>query len=310
MDDTTHKSINRVVLACIQCRSRHVKCDSNQPACNRCTRDGKECTYQKSRRGGLDKAALARRRERLQQQPAENVQASSQLPQSHSPESSNSSGVERLPCREVVSMQPTFDVIPAIDARLASSQMAFQISTERLIDIYYENYWAAFPVPLPMHHLNQRRLNHNHGMDNLLLVLQYVGSIFAPWTQSEPHYEAARKAFESANIPRTPFNVQALMIFASAQLHTDRTRESRRSLDIATSIALELCMNTREFAVAYGEGSPVLEESWRRTYYFLALTDQHFSIIVNNPIYALMNVPNLADLPCDDEFYESGVRKM
>ncbi|KAL5380780.1 hypothetical protein DPSP01_007581 [Paraphaeosphaeria sporulosa] len=69
---------------------------------------------------------------------------------------------------------------------------------------------------------------------------------------------------------------------------------------------MELCMNTKEFAVAYGEGSPVLEESWRRTYHFLALTDQHFSIIVNNPMCALMNVPNLADLPCDDEFYESG----
>ncbi|KAF2648095.1 hypothetical protein K491DRAFT_550174, partial [Lophiostoma macrostomum CBS 122681] len=54
--------------ACIQCRSRHVKCDSTQPVCTRCRRDGKDCTYTKSRRGGLDKAALARRRLMLQQQ--------------------------------------------------------------------------------------------------------------------------------------------------------------------------------------------------------------------------------------------------
>lgn len=204
-------------------------------------------------------------------------------------------------------MAPAPDNIPAVDASLASSQLTFQISTERLLDIYYENYWAAYPVPLPMHHLNQRRLNSNHGMDNLLLVLQYVGCIFAPWTRPEPHYEAAEKALGSTNLPRTPWNVQALMIFATAQLHTNRAPESRRSLDMATSIAMELCMNMKEFAVAYGEGNPVLEESWRRTYYFLALTDQHFSIIVNNPMCSLMNVPNLADLPCDDEFYESGV---
>ncbi|KAF2443935.1 nicotinate-nucleotide diphosphorylase [Karstenula rhodostoma CBS 690.94] len=187
-----------------------------------------------------------------------------------------------------------------------SLEMTFQINTERLLDVYYENYWAAYPFPLPMRHLNQRRLNNNHGMENLLLVLQYVGSIFAPWTQSELHYEVAEKALGPENLPRTPWNVQALMILATAQLHTDRMRESRRSLDTATSIALELCMNTKEFAVVYGEGSPVLEESWRRTYHFLVLTDQHFSIIVNNPMCALMDVPNLADLPCDDEFYESG----
>jgi hypothetical protein len=62
------KRIERVVLACINCRSRHVKCDATQPICNRCKRDGKECDYQKSRRGGLDKAALARRKLRLRQE--------------------------------------------------------------------------------------------------------------------------------------------------------------------------------------------------------------------------------------------------
>ncbi|KAL5412764.1 hypothetical protein PMIN04_009699 [Paraphaeosphaeria minitans] len=218
------------------------------------------------------------------------------------PETSESSVSAEAYPEGVISMEPA----TAMDASLPSSQLAFQISTERLLDVFYENYWAACPVPLPMHHLNQRRLNGNHGLDNLLLVLQYVGSVFAPWTQPAPHYEAAEKALGSTDLPRTPWNVQALMIFATAQLHTDRTRESRRSLDKATSIAMELCMNTKEFAVANGEGSPVLEESWRRTYHFLALTDQHFAITVNNPAYALINIPNLADLPCDDELYESG----
>ena len=65
------KPINRVILACVQCRSRHVKCDATQPVCNRCTRDGKECIYQKSRRGGLTKDALERRKLALQQRQQE-----------------------------------------------------------------------------------------------------------------------------------------------------------------------------------------------------------------------------------------------
>jgi hypothetical protein len=69
--DESNKRIERVIVACVQCRSRHVKCDATQPICNRCKKDDKECVYTKSRRGGLDKAALARRRARLQQEAEE-----------------------------------------------------------------------------------------------------------------------------------------------------------------------------------------------------------------------------------------------
>lgn len=48
----TRRPIRRVALACLQCRSRKVKCDATQPFCKRCQVDGKQCEYQKSRRGG------------------------------------------------------------------------------------------------------------------------------------------------------------------------------------------------------------------------------------------------------------------
>jgi hypothetical protein len=65
-------------------------------------------------------------------------------------------------------------------------------------------------------------------------------------------------------------------------------------------------MNQRNFPQTYGEAMPVLEESWRRTYYMLNITDQHFAIVSNSPIYTLAIIPNMVDLPCDDEYYESG----
>jgi nicotinate-nucleotide pyrophosphorylase (carboxylating) len=97
------------------------------------------------------------------------------------------------------------------------------------------------------------------------------------------------------------------MIFAIAQHSSDLKLEARITMDAAIAVALELGINSREFAEHNGEGNPVLEESWRRTYYFLHLTDQHFAVVVNSPFFAMRDIPTIVDLPCDDEYYELGV---
>ncbi|KAF4779887.1 C6 zinc finger protein [Colletotrichum scovillei] len=56
---------SRSSLACLPCRSRHLKCDGKRPHCDRCAAAVKDCQYAPSRRGGLDRAALAERRKRL-----------------------------------------------------------------------------------------------------------------------------------------------------------------------------------------------------------------------------------------------------
>ncbi|ERS96179.1 hypothetical protein HMPREF1624_07087 [Sporothrix schenckii ATCC 58251] len=73
----------RSSLACLLCRSRHLKCDGVRPRCNRCVETAKQCQYTQSRRGGLDRAALAERRRRLEaagRSPVESAN-SSNLPQ-------------------------------------------------------------------------------------------------------------------------------------------------------------------------------------------------------------------------------------
>jgi hypothetical protein len=49
--DSTPTSRAAVAVACTNCRSRHLKCDGQQP-CSRCLQEGlTECSYMKSRRG-------------------------------------------------------------------------------------------------------------------------------------------------------------------------------------------------------------------------------------------------------------------
>jgi hypothetical protein len=303
------KRIERVVLACMNCRSRHVKCDATQPICNRCKRDGKECNYQKSRRGGLDKAALARRRLRLQQEAKcthedadqEQVWGEQLAGFEHGIRSINSSQPDE---RAVLNNGL---LIPNTETQYFDNSPAFQVDTNRLLELFYENFWPSFPIVLPLYQLNQRRSKADHGMDELLLVLQYVGSMYAPWTPAESYLKMASLALRSPLLGHSPFNVQALTLFALAQYHSNLKQEGQTQLSLAINIALDLRMNQRGFAEAYGESDPVLEESWRRTYYLLNVVDQHFAIFANSPIYTLANVPNSVDLPCDDEYYISGL---
>lgn len=288
------KRIERVVLACVQCRTRHVKCGAEQPVCNRCRRDGKECVYQKSRRGGLDKAALARRRLRLQEEACSvhHGKAASQ----------GSTASEQRSSPDLSDAHSSLDVL--------QNHVTFQIDKDRLLELYFDNFWPPFPVVLPLSRLQTRRLEGSHGMTVLLSVLHWIGSMYAPWVLSDPYYEAAVKAVDPLTLAHTPFNVQALMMFALGQFHCNLKGEARKTLSVATTIALALGMNERAFAQAYSGGDPVLAESWRRTYYMLCLVDQHFAVVTNTPFYPLLSVPNNVDLPCDDEYYESGVRQM
>ena len=293
------KRIERVVLACIQCRNRHVKCDSTQPACNRCRRDGKECIYQKSKRGGLSKAALAERRLRLQQEPKNMTSGKLQLP---APSPSDQSSLGSFESGSSGSSIP-------LRGRNESqrNRMIFQVDNERLIDLYFEYFWSSWPVVLPLHYLQARRLHENHGMTTLLSVLEWIGSIYAPWTPSEPYQMTALEAVTSPDLAHTPFNVQALLLFALAEFHSISRAEARKHVDKAITIALELRMNERDFARAYGDGSAVLEECWRRTFYVLYIVDQNFALVTNTPFYTLLLTSSNVDLPCDDEYFESGV---
>lgn len=49
-----------------------------------------------------------------------------------------------------------------------------------------------------------------------------------------------------------------------------------------------------------------LEESWRRTYWILFITDQHFAIVRNMPIFGLRDAITTVEPPCEESDYQSG----
>ncbi|GMM30104.1 hypothetical protein DAMA08_028490 [Martiniozyma asiatica (nom. inval.)] len=55
------KSMKHVSRACLECRSRHMKCDGQEPKCDRCVKYGRDCTYVKSNRGGSRKKGVTKK---------------------------------------------------------------------------------------------------------------------------------------------------------------------------------------------------------------------------------------------------------
>lgn len=279
------QSIDRVTLACLQCRGRRVKCDGTQPQCDRCRKDGKDCIYQPSRRGGLDKAALAKRRMRLR----------------HEAE------VAQLQCASQRSSYDSGFVSSPSNPQLACpAEMILQVSKDRLLELYYENFWRPFPFVLPQHFLQQRLAKKtNHGLTALIAVLHWIGSRYASWASPEVYYEEAGQKLQAGE--PSPFQVQALMLFAVTQHHCDRMNEARQTLDAAVELGVRLRMNENDFARKHGEENPVLEESWRRTFYILYTFDQNFAIVAQVMSYKLHGIAISVDLPCEDEDYIAGV---
>jgi hypothetical protein len=106
---------------------------------------------------------------------------------------------------------------------------------------------------------------------------------------------------------RDGFLVQALMILIVALDGNCRQDQARELLGRAEQLALEIHLNTRGFATTYGRGLPVLEESWRRTWWDLFIIDGMIAGVHQVTNFYLYDIPTDVALPCEELQYRSGV---
>lgn len=111
----------------------------------------------------------------------------------------------------------------------------------------------------------------------------YVGSIFdvsCPSQLLESWAQRARDSvveIRSSIRPLTPFDVQALLLYSIAVYWCNETESGVELLDQTIRMAVALGMNKKEFAQNYAEADAVLEESWRRTWWVIYITDAHIA---------------------------------
>ena len=317
----------RSSLACVPCRNRHIKCDGERPQCNRCREAQQQCQYTRSRRGGLDRAALMERRRRL---------AATRSNSSSTSPNGSSSGSPRSIISKITSpqspawaQQDNCQIYQAVDiqipdnvgyhhgANAAYSSPAsweslvdgpYDIENDALIDSYYKSFHRFHPLALPRRYLAKmyRDSHMQPRYTPLIAVLRFIGSLYSTLEWSLPLKDSVETSISDAS-QNDPILVQCRLLYSIALFWYRHQKESKRELDAAARLALDLGMFRRDFAAEYGSGDPILTESWRRTWWMLYVVDAYYTGTLGTMEFAVMDVEVTVDLPCEEVDYESGV---
>ncbi|PTB78858.1 hypothetical protein M440DRAFT_1352697 [Trichoderma longibrachiatum ATCC 18648] len=328
----------RVSLACLPCRTRHVRCDAKKPRCNRCREEDKECSYAKSRRGGLDRAALAARRNQAAALAAAKNSSSNSNSNSnaHSSNDGSSSNGQLSPAGSNEGSRLTSGLLPAhhpepppaIDPSLytppdeawssilpSADLQSLDLAGDAFIDAYYSCFHRYHPCAPPRRFL-ERYLQDPIRQDELrplVCVMRFVGGIYLSSHQPSlrPRCRELEDLAASAISRVAPtainfFMVPCHAIFSACMYWRGHTARSRHHMNTAIQLALDFGMHRREFAVDHGDGNPVLEECWRRTWWQVYIIDAYYAAIKRNADFATFHVDATTDLPCEEDEYERG----
>ncbi|KAI0408340.1 hypothetical protein F4802DRAFT_408378 [Xylaria palmicola] len=312
---------NRVSVACLPCRSRHVRCDAQQPVCIRCSSEGRTCHYVKSRRGGLSRARLAARR-RARDSSRTVTGSPSDTTEPGSPVRGAEERETQAPGEGHLSLTPGYSARPTgLEAATNSHEEACStpnpitdvqfssVASDFLIKLYYKHFHRCHPCVLPKHSLH-RYHDENPGQQSLTLlidVMRYIGSLYCcpdltPQLQGKviEGFQAARR------LAPDPFLAQCHILYSIALYWSADKVGARKEIDAAIGIVLSLGMNHRQFAGQHGQGNATLQESFRRTWWQIYCIDAYYAAIKRLPTFPLCEVDTDTDLPCEEEEYESG----
>ncbi|KAJ6025958.1 hypothetical protein N7444_013637 [Penicillium canescens] len=285
-DTSVRKSSTRPAtrnsLSCAQCRYKHLRCDGGKPICSRCETETKQCIYPPSRRRGNPKA----------KQPTYPLE-----------KPVHESSVES-------SLDSHFQTSnPSSSSSIAATgeTEAYFNSNSQYLGLYYESFHAAHPCVLPLHVLKQRLTD--PAIQPLLRVLCYVGSIFDSSGPSELWYQRAQEAVSEIRMATrslTAFDVQAVLLYSIVVYWCNEPDRGVELLDEAIRMAVSLGMNRKECSQTYGHGDPILEESLRRTWWVIYITDAHIAGSTHTYPFRTSSIDTTTDLPCEEDEYESG----
>lgn len=179
---------------------------------------------------------------------------------------------------------------------------------EKCFKSFYYHYFASHPFVLPENALYRHTRETGQKLDHLIAAMRYVGALYLDAGPARANYlDEALRLVHSPTTPKDGFLVQTLLLLIVALDGSCQQDQASELLEEAEAIALEIGLNTRQFAVQNGRGNPVLEESWRRTWWDLYVVDGMVAGVHRVTTFALYDIPADVALPCEEAEYLSGV---
>ncbi|KAF4453175.1 hypothetical protein F53441_4114 [Fusarium austroafricanum] len=298
--------LTRSSLACLPCRSKHVKCDAKKPRCSRCAASEKECQYTASRRGGVDRAALSEKRRRL-------ATKTSTRPDETVPHSTCPDLIRPIAQPEIsaVSLSSSLDggllseTPTLVDTETPQLQYG-NLAEDALVISYYTNFHNFHPFAPPFQHLVRLSQHSSFNFDTLISVMRLIGHLYNAHRWSDSLSNNAN-ALISQLSPSDPMVVQSRLLYSIALFWHNFRPEAKEQIDTAVDIAVKLGMNKQDFAAANGAGDAVMIESWRRTWWMTWIVDGYYAGTLGTMNIRTLHVESTVDLPCEEADYELGM---
>jgi Fungal specific transcription factor domain/Fungal Zn(2)-Cys(6) binuclear cluster domain len=315
------------LLACSNCRRKHLRCDANHPICARCAGRGLQCAYTPSRRGyrvsGCLNPEAGQAPSSVLPIPGTNqvVLSPPPAPLLNEPRSEfvvptatedlglsrNNRDERRNPTQYYRSCQDASPPQRALSSASyqsiltspppSSSSSSSSADDKQLVNLFYTYFHPAHPILLP------NALYFLRGYPNYLkVVVHFIGSHYSSSTLSDHHRLAAMEGLADGD-PKTPFMVQARLLFAIALHGRNEIKEAQAMLGQAVSLALEMGMNRKNFATTHGRNQTVEEESLRRTWWELYVVDGIMAGFWRKSEFSIHSFASDVLLPCEEPTY-------
>ncbi|GKU08255.1 c6 zinc finger protein [Fusarium langsethiae] len=177
------------------------------------------------------------------------------------------------------------------------------LQTERYIDSFYQNFYAAHPFILPKEPLLV--LAQGTSLEPLIAAIRWIGSLYIEQHASQGLLNDAARLIDG-NPLKDGFLVQARLLLIIGLDGNRQRKRANKLMSEARDISIQINMNTSLFATSHGRGIPILEESWRRTWWELYVVDALMSGVHQTNTFALYDVPADVGLPCEENQYLLG----
>ncbi|EFW99612.1 c6 zinc finger domain containing protein [Grosmannia clavigera kw1407] len=178
---------------------------------------------------------------------------------------------------------------------------------DRCFDAFYHFFFGGHPFVLPKGMMMTVVRENTSNMAHLIAAMRYIGSLYIDAGPARARFfdEAIRLAYLST-CPQDGFLVQTLLMLIVGLDGNCEQERARQLLADCERIAVDIKLNHRSFASTNGRGNPVLEESWRRTWWDLFVVDGMVAGVHRMTNFNLFDIPTDVALPCEEEQYLSG----
>ncbi|SMR56988.1 unnamed protein product [Zymoseptoria tritici ST99CH_1A5] len=276
-------------IACLECRKSHVKCHWKTSVCPRCTQKGLDCVWVASRRGGKGKS-------KQPPQQAGNAMSSNAHQQA-------ATGLELTMITPMSTDNDTSSPPESSHSNLSlSSQSALSSSDDYLTNCYFTHFHVAHPILLP-------RIPYDTAPypEHLKATVKFIGSHYATGVNiSTDSLKLHVAALLGNSDDKTPEMVQTLLLCAIALHSRYEPTQAMSAIDKAATMAIELGMNLSGYAAATSEGNIQYEESLRRTWWEIFITDGYLAALHSRTNFRSNSVIITTMLPCEDKYYTTG----